>query len=95
MNAVELIWQSWCSDASLNVAVSKHIRVLERARLVRRRRVWREQRVRIDVARLNGLADWIAGQRTVWIDCLNALDALLTAEDAEAGANKLAQENRK
>ena len=76
-------------DMSLN-AVSKHIRVLERARLVRRRRVWREFRVRIDPSRLNDIANWMADQRARWLQCLDALDAMLTAEDTAAS-----QQNQK
>ena len=40
-------------------AVSKHIRVLERAGLVRRRRIWREHRVSLDPAPLDEAAAWI------------------------------------
>jgi DNA-binding transcriptional ArsR family regulator len=78
-------------NISLN-AVSKHIRVLERAQLVRRRRVWREYRVRIDPARLIDLADWINSHRTFWTERLVALDALLTAEDLQGKTEKSSKE---
>ncbi len=68
---------------SLN-AVSKHIRVLERARLVRRRRVWREHRVSFNAEPLDEVSAWIEKRRAFWTQGLDALDALLTAEDAEA-----------
>ncbi len=68
---------------SLN-AVSKHIRVLERARLVRRERRGREHRLWFDPLPLEEAADWIARQRTFWTARLDALEAALRAEDAAA-----------
>jgi DNA-binding transcriptional ArsR family regulator len=72
-------------DMSLN-AVSKHIRILERARLVRRRRVGREHLLTFNPAPLDRAAAWIASQRALWTARLEALDALLTEEDAAAAA---------
>ncbi len=66
---------------SLN-AVSKHIRTLERARLVRRRRVGREHLLTFDPAPLDAAAAWIEAQRALWTARLDALDALLREEDA-------------
>jgi DNA-binding transcriptional ArsR family regulator len=68
---------------SLN-AVSKHISVLERAGLVRRRRVWREHIVSFNPAPLDELSAWIEKTRTFWTTRLDALDALLKAEDDAA-----------
>lgn len=65
---------------SLN-AVSKHIRVLENARLVRRRRVGREHLLSFDPAPLAEAAHWIETQRAAWTARLDVLDALLQAED--------------
>jgi DNA-binding transcriptional ArsR family regulator len=64
---------------SLN-AVSKHIRVLERAQLVRRRRVGREHLLSLNPAPLDAAADWIATQRAFWDARLTALDDVLQAE---------------
>jgi DNA-binding transcriptional ArsR family regulator len=72
---------------SLN-AVSKHIRVLERAGLVRRRRVWREHLVSFDPAPLDEVAAWIEKHRKFWNERLNALEALLRDEDAGTGAEQ-------
>jgi DNA-binding transcriptional ArsR family regulator len=69
---------------SLN-AVSKHVRVLERARLVRRRRVWREHLVSFNPAPLEDVAAWVAKCRTFWNRKLDALEQLLKEEDAAAG----------
>jgi DNA-binding transcriptional ArsR family regulator len=64
---------------SLN-AISKHIRMLERARLVRRRRSGREHILSLDVAPLDEAARWIEATRTFWSGRLDALDAMLQAE---------------
>lgn len=72
---------------SLN-AVSKHIRVLERGRLVRRRRVWREHLVSFDPAPLQEVAAWIDKTRAFWNARLDALEELLKAEDASTTPGK-------
>jgi DNA-binding transcriptional ArsR family regulator len=67
---------------SLN-AISKHIRMLERARLVKRRRVWREHFVSFNPAPLDEAAAWISKVRDFWTSRLDALEALLEAEDRD------------
>lgn len=64
---------------SLN-AVSKHIRVLERARLVRRRRAGREHLLSVSPQPLDEAAAWIERQRAIWTARLDALDRELRAE---------------
>jgi DNA-binding transcriptional ArsR family regulator len=71
---------------SLN-AVSKHIRVLEGARLVRRRRAGREHLLSINPEPLDEAATWIERQRARWTARLDTLEALLLAED-RASAKK-------
>ena len=66
---------------SLN-AVSKHIRVLERARLIRRRRAGRDHFLSFNPDPLTSAASWIEAQRALWMSRLDALDALLQAADA-------------
>ncbi|MDB5471202.1 MAG: HTH-type transcriptional regulator [Caulobacter sp.] len=66
---------------SLN-AVSKHIRMLERGGLVRRRRAGREHILALDPAALDATADWIAAQKAAWSARLQKLDDLLREEDA-------------
>jgi DNA-binding transcriptional ArsR family regulator len=68
---------------SLN-SVSKHIRILERAQLVQRRKVGREHLLSFNPKPLDEAAAWIETQRTLWTARLNALDALLQAEDRAA-----------
>jgi DNA-binding transcriptional ArsR family regulator len=65
---------------SLN-AVSKHIRVLEQAQLVRRRRVGREHVLSFNPVALDEAAAWIEERRAIWTARLDALEALLRAED--------------
>lgn len=71
---------------SLN-AVSKHIRVLERAGLVRRRVVGREHILSFNPAPLDEAAAWIAAQQATWHQRFDALESLLAAEDAEAAGD--------
>lgn len=66
---------------SLN-AVSKHILVLERARLVKRRRVGREHFLSYRPEPLDAAAKWIAETRDFWATRLDALECLLREEDA-------------
>jgi DNA-binding transcriptional ArsR family regulator len=65
---------------SLN-SVSKHIRVLERAHLVRRRIAGREHILSFNPEPLDEAAAWIEAQRTAWSARLDALDAMLQAEE--------------
>jgi len=68
---------------SLN-AVSKHIRVLERAGLVRRRRAGREHLLSFNPEPLDEAAAWMAAQSAFWAARLDALEVLLRAEDGAA-----------
>jgi DNA-binding transcriptional ArsR family regulator len=61
---------------SLN-SVSKHIRMLERAELVRRRREGREHILALNPGGLDEAADWIAAQRSLWTHRLALLDDIL------------------
>lgn len=61
---------------SLN-AVSKHIRILERATLVRRRRSGREHVLSLNPAPLDEAAAWIEQQRAFWNTSLDALERAL------------------
>ena len=67
---------------SLN-AVSKHIRMLERARLVRRRRAGREHLLSLDPAPLDEAAAWIEAQRAFWTERLDALERELRQPEPE------------
>ena len=68
---------------SLN-AVSKHIRILERAQLVRRRRIGRMHLLSFNPEPLTEAQAWMAEQQAFWTSKLHAIDAMLQAEDAAA-----------
>jgi DNA-binding transcriptional ArsR family regulator len=72
---------------SLN-AVSKHIRVLERARVVRRRREGREHLLAVDPESLDEAASWIVAQRAIWTRSLDSLESILRAEDRMAAKTR-------
>ena len=74
-------------DISLN-SVSKHIRILERAGLVRRRVVGRDHFLSIDPRPLDEVATWVDRHRDLWTRRLDALEAALRAEDAINSARK-------
>jgi DNA-binding transcriptional ArsR family regulator len=67
---------------SLN-SISKHIRLLERAGLVRRHVRGREHVLSFNAPPLDRAAEWIESRRALWMGRLRALDALLTQEDRE------------
>ena len=64
-------------------AASKHVKVLERAGLVRRRIEGRSHICRIEAAPLSAANAWLSHYERFWTDQLDALDAVLTAEDAD------------
>ena len=66
-------------EMSLN-AVSKHIKKLERAGLVRRRRVGRDHFLSADPKPINDAAEWFAAQRAFWNARLDKLEQLIIAE---------------
>lgn len=65
---------------SLN-AVSKHIRILERAALVQRRRNGREHVLTLNPAPLDEAAAWIEQQRQFWNARLDALEQALAEHE--------------
>jgi DNA-binding transcriptional ArsR family regulator len=68
-------------DISLN-SVSKHIRILERAGLVRRRVAGRDHFLTLDAAPLDAASAWLQQQTDAWTHRLDKLEAALRAEDA-------------
>jgi DNA-binding transcriptional ArsR family regulator len=74
-------------DISLN-SVSKHIRILERADLVRRRVSGREHFLTFNPAPMESAVEWMERHRIFWTSRLDALEAALRAEDAVAAAKK-------
>src|SRR5215475_15974124 len=78
---------------SLN-GVSKHIRILERANLVRRRCVGREHFLSLNREPLDEAGAWIEAQRAIWTSRLDALATLLQAENSQ-GEKARAEDHRK
>jgi DNA-binding transcriptional ArsR family regulator len=70
---------------SLN-SVSKHIRMLERADLVRRRRAGREHLLSLNPQPLDEAAAWIDTQRAFWTARLDALERELSKPETKQGA---------
>jgi DNA-binding transcriptional ArsR family regulator len=66
---------------SLNT-VSKHVRVLERARLVQRRVAGREHFIRVQPRRFTEAERWIADYRGFWTEQLEALEAFFEARNS-------------
>src|SRR5262245_10213296 len=72
-------------------AASKHVRVLERARLVRRRVVGRTHLCRIEGKPLGDASGWLEGYRRFWEESFERLDDLLgelKAEEPKRGQAK-------
>lgn len=67
-------------DMSFN-AVSKHIKLLERAQLVRRRKIGREHFISFNPAPLEPVSAWLDEMRKFWAGRLDALEAALDADD--------------
>ena len=72
-------------DISLN-SVSKHIKLLERAGLVRRRVEGRDHFLSLDPKPFDELTAWMARTREFWTARLDDLEAALRAGDAIAAA---------
>jgi DNA-binding transcriptional ArsR family regulator len=72
---------------SLN-SVSKHIRLLERAGLVRRRVAGRDHFLSLEPKPFDELTQWMLKTREFWSARLDELEAALRAEDAIATAKK-------
>jgi DNA-binding transcriptional ArsR family regulator len=79
---------------SLN-SVSKHIRILERAGLVRRRVSGRDHFLSLDPAPMDGVAAWIRRERAAWEARLDKLEAALRAEDAIEAAKRTSLKSTK
>jgi DNA-binding transcriptional ArsR family regulator len=81
-------------DISLN-SVSKHVRILERAGLVRRRVSGRDHFLSLDPGPFDELTQWMRRTREFWNSRLDVLEAALRAEDAIAAAAKTSKRTLK
>jgi DNA-binding transcriptional ArsR family regulator len=80
-------------DMSLE-AVSKHVKVLERAGLVQRSIEGRTHMCRLDADPMHGGLEWIRHYEQYWNRRLNVLDDLLQAEDRAAGKARKSKQRR-
>ncbi|HWL94330.1 MAG TPA: metalloregulator ArsR/SmtB family transcription factor [Phycisphaerae bacterium] len=69
-------------------AVSKHLRVLERAKLLRQAREGRMRRCRLDAQPLKTAAGWIERYHAYWTNQLDSLAAFLEQPDAVPESKK-------
>ena len=80
-------------DISLN-SVSKHIRILERAGLVRRRIAGRDHFLSLEPKPFDDLTEWMHKTREFWTARLDVLEAALRAEDAIEKAKSSSQKRK-
>ena len=69
-------------------AVSKHLRVLERAGLIRRRRCGRMHSLKLEAEPMKQAADWIEEYRRFWEASLDRLDEYLKQLQAAEKTNE-------
>lgn len=67
-------------------AISKHLKVLERARLISRGRDAQYRPCTLDAAPLKGVADWVGEYRAFWEGSFDRLDEYLTDLQRNAAA---------
>ena len=60
-------------------AISKHLKVLERAGLISRSRAAQTRPCQLETGRLDGAADWIGRHRQLWEERYDRLDEHLAA----------------
>lgn len=58
-------------------AVSKHLKVLEQAGLIKRGRAAQSRPCKLDAARLREVSDWLETYRRFWDESFDRLDAYL------------------
>lgn len=75
-------------------AISKHIKVLERAGLVSRGREAQRRPVRLEAKRLAEATDWLERYREIWERNYQRLDALLQELETEQSGPKKAAPRR-
>jgi len=69
-------------------AVSKHLKVLERAGLIARGREAQWRPCRIELNALKGVDDWLESYRNLWNERLDRLDAYLQELQAKEAKEK-------
>jgi DNA-binding transcriptional ArsR family regulator len=67
-------------------AISKHLRVLEHAGLISRRRDAQRRLCRLEATPLREVSEWAEGYRKFWEESFSRLDSLLDDLKKEAGS---------
>jgi DNA-binding transcriptional ArsR family regulator len=76
-------------------AVSRHLRVLEKARLIDRRREGRVHLIRVRAAGFKPAQDWIAQCAAAWDFSFDALDELLRQEQKKEKPDEIRRKNQR
>jgi DNA-binding transcriptional ArsR family regulator len=76
-------------------AISRHLRVLERARLIDRRREGRVHMIRVRAAGLKPAQDWMVQCAAGWDFSFDALDALMRNEQRKETKDEVRAENQR
>jgi DNA-binding transcriptional ArsR family regulator len=74
-------------------AISKHLKVLERAGLISRGRAAQWRPCRIEAAALRGVDDWLGRYRRLWEERLDRLDAYL--QELQAAEKKRGRKDKR
>jgi DNA-binding transcriptional ArsR family regulator len=69
-------------------SISKHLKVLERARLISRGRAAQTRPCRIEAAPLKEVANWVESYRNLWEESLDRLDAFLQTTQSTSTKGK-------
>jgi DNA-binding transcriptional ArsR family regulator len=70
-------------------AVSKHLKVLERAGVIRRGREAQWRPCQLDASPLKDVAEWVERYRRFWTESLDRLDDYLQEKGADATERRL------
>jgi DNA-binding transcriptional ArsR family regulator len=76
-------------------AISRHLRVLEKARLIHRRREGRVHLIRVRAAGFKPAQDWMAQWAAGWDFSFDALDKLLKNEQRKEKHNEVRGKNQR
>ena len=74
------------------MAISKHLKVMGKAGLIRREKDGRVRRCSFDPGSIEGAGDWIEAHRRFWTQQLDSLAAFLEEPGTGAGSERLPNE---
>ena len=81
-------------DVSL-MAISKHLKVMGEAGLIRREKDGRVRRCTFDPGSIEGVSDWIEAHRRYWTQQLDSLAAFLEAPRRDRAKESVPNQSRK